>query len=100
MYRTAKRVKPSSAAEPPRAFDVREYGEAATRIGAAAHELTAAIAAADQHLPQALDEAALRVERSVDHAYGRLLRLLLWAVALASAAVLLVHWLRSRSGRA
>ena len=96
----AASADPSSAVEPPRAFDVREYGEAATRIGAAAHELTAAIAAADQHLPQALDEAALRVERSVDHAYGRLLRLLLWAVALASAAVLLVHWLRSRSARA
>jgi hypothetical protein len=93
----------SSPASPgPRPFDVREYGEAATRIGAAAHELTAAVAAADQRLPQALDEAAVRVERSVDHLYARLLRLLFWAAALASAAILLARlcWTRLAQGGA
>jgi hypothetical protein len=81
----------SSDSPAPRPFDVREYGEAASRIGAAANELNLAITAADERLPaaqQALDTAALRVERSVDHAYGRALRLLFWAVGLVSAAVL------------
>jgi hypothetical protein len=81
-------------AAPVRPFDVAEYGAAATSIGAAARELGAAITTADQHLPGAqlaLDEAALRVERSVDHAYGRALRLLFWTVGLLSGAVLLVR---------
>jgi len=84
----------STSAEPPRAFDVREYGEAATRIGAAARELTAAITAADQNLPRALDEAALRLDRSVDHAYDRGLWLLCWAAGLLCAVVLLLRFAR------
>jgi hypothetical protein len=78
----------SAAARP---FDVREYGDAAAHIGAAANELNLAIAAADERLPgvqAALDAAATRVERSVDHAYALALRLVFWIVGLVSAAVL------------
>jgi len=81
----------SSESATPRPFDVREYSEAATQIGVAANELSLAITAADERLPgmqKALDTAATRVEGSVDHAYGRALRLLFWAVGLVSAAVL------------
>ena len=91
-------VSPASS-EPARAFDVREYGEAATRIGDAARELTAAITVADQHLPQALDEAARRVERSVDHAYDRGLQLIFWAAGLLCAIVLLLRFVRPNRPR-
>jgi hypothetical protein len=87
---------PPADSGPSRPFDVAEYGDAATRIGAAARELSGALTTAGQQLPGAqlaLDEAALRIERSVDHAYGRALRLLFWAVGLVSAAVLLVRLL-------
>jgi hypothetical protein len=93
---------PSGSAAP-RPFDVREYGEAATQIGAAASELRLAITAADERLSgvqEALDAAALRVERSLDHAYARALRLLFWAVGLVSAAVLglrLLGWVLPRA---
>jgi len=81
----------SSGSAASRPFDVREYGEAATHVGAAANELTLAITAADERLPgvqSALDAAAARVERSVDHAYALALRLVFWTVGLVSAAVL------------
>jgi hypothetical protein len=92
-----------SSAAPSKPFDVTEYGEAATRIGDAARELGQTIGKLDDGAPElqrTLDESAQRVERVVDHAYSRALRLVVWTVALITLAFLsaftFVRWLRQR----
>lgn len=95
---------PSSAAPPPaqepgRPFDVREYGEAASRVEAATRELSGLVGALDQSLPsleRALDEASERGGRVVDHAYARALELGALLIGAAALAVLLVRWISSR----
>jgi len=91
--RDARSESSASNAPAKRPFDVREYGDAAERIGMAARELTTAVGTIDQDLPRAttaLDEAEARVERSIDHAYSKALALVLWSVvAIAAAAAIL-----------
>lgn len=82
-----------SSASPSKPFDVTEYGEAATRIGDAARELGQTIGKLDDGAPElqrTLDESAQRVERVVDHAYSRALRLVVWTIALLTIASLSV----------
>ena len=88
---------------PARPFDITEYGAAAERIGAAVHELNATIATLDRNLPEVqrvLEEAAARGERTIDHAYRRVMELILLALGGAAAAVLLVRWISGRARRA
>lgn len=85
----ASATTPSS---PP--FDISAYGDAAKRIGTAAHELTVTIETIDQKMPQVekvLDEAARTAKQSVDYAYGRMLRLLIWAIAMMGMAICAVR---------
>lgn len=92
--RDARGESSVSNAPAKRPFDVREYGDAAERIGTAARELTTAVGTIDQDLPRAttaLDEAEARVERSIDHAYSKALALVLWSVVAIAAAVAIVR---------
>jgi hypothetical protein len=82
------------AAEPGKPFDVSEYGEAATRLGAAAHEIDSLVQNLDQKLPQVqriLDEAAQRGEQTIDHAFVRGLELGLALIAAAGLALFAVR---------
>jgi len=91
---------PPPAAEPGKPFDVTEYGEAATRLGAAAREIDGMLKTLDQKLPEVqrvVDEAATRGERTIDHATMRALEVGLALIAAAALAVLL---LRRGSARA
>lgn len=98
--------EPEEPEEPPspagRPFDITEYGATAADIGNAAHELTAAIVALDQSLPQVqriLDEAARRGEQSIDHAFERALWLGAFAIGGVAAATLFVRWVTPRLPR-
>lgn len=88
---------PSGAApgaEPSKPFDIADYGDAATRIGTAAGELTRLVATLDQSLPQAqrlMNEVAERGERTLDHAFQRGLACGTILIAAAAGAVLLVR---------
>lgn len=84
-----------ASAEPPgKPFDPVEYTALATQATAAIHELNAAVANLDRTLPtvqRGLDDAAARVDRSVETAYELALRLVLIAIGTATVAVLLVR---------
>jgi len=89
---------PAADAPPARPFDVRDYGEAAERVGGAARELAALVDALDQRLPEArrlLEETAREGRGTVDHAARRALEVGLALVAAAGLAA----WLVRRTGR-
>jgi hypothetical protein len=91
------------AAEPGKPFDVSEYGEAATHLGAAAHEIDTLVQTLDQKLPQVqrvLDEAAQRGEQTIDHAFVRGLELGLALIGAAALAVFALRRLAPRSKHA
>lgn len=78
---------------PGRKFDVRDYGEAAARVGEAAKELDQLIAHFDEKLPEvkaAVEEVAGRTDRTVDRAMIRFLLVGLVLVAAAAGAAMLV----------
>jgi hypothetical protein len=89
--------------EPPgKPFDPVEYTELAAQVTAGLQELNAAAASLDRNLPaaqRAVDDAAQRLDRSVERAYGLALRLVLIAIGATAAAVLLVRALRPREAR-
>jgi hypothetical protein len=91
---------PGAPADPPgRPFDITEYGVAAERIGVAVRELGATIETLDKSLPQlqrALDEAADRGERTVDHAFARAYGFLAATLGGILVVVLLARWISPR----
>jgi hypothetical protein len=91
---------PAPAAEPGKPFDVGDYGEAATRLGAAAREIDTLVQTLNQKLPQVqrvLDEAAQRGEQTIDHAFVRGLELGLALIVAAALAVLALRRSAPRS---
>jgi hypothetical protein len=90
---------PPPPAEPGRPFDIREYGDAATRIGDSLKELNAVVTSLDHSLPQvqrAVDEAAQRGDQTIDHAYERGIQLGVLLIVLAAVAALVVRWISAR----
>jgi hypothetical protein len=84
---------------PGRPFDVREYGEAAAQVGAAAKELNAFLAVVDRSEAQSerlLDEVQRRSDRSLDRALSRLLVIGLILIGAAAAAALAVRRISAR----
>jgi hypothetical protein len=101
MARFPPEEKVPGQPEPPpgRPFDITEYGAAAERIGVAVRELGTTIETLDKSLPQvqrALDEAAARGERTVDHVFERAYWFLGLALAGILAVILLVRWISPR----
>ena len=85
---------PSEPEEPGRPFDVREYGEAAAKIGGAAAEIGGAL----QHLDKSqdeiaplLDQASTKIDRSVARASAFALAVGLVLIAAATGAAILVR---------
>ena len=79
-------------------FDIADYGDAAERIGVAANQLTELVATLEQSLPEAqtlMDEAALRGEHAIDHAFQRGLVLGLILIAAAALGAFLVRRARA-----
>ncbi len=82
-----------AASIPAKPFDVSDYGDAATRIETAAREVNRTLASADADAPKlqgVLEAYAERVERLVDYAYSRALRLASWTGLVALLATLLI----------
>ena len=89
----------SPSTEPAQPFVVGEYGEAATKLGAAAHELNGLFATFDKSLPQmqrALDESAARADQSLERARDRALLYGALLIVAAACATLLVRWISRR----
>jgi hypothetical protein len=83
---------PAPPVEPGKPFDIAEYGEAATKIGAMARDLNGVVTSLDQSLPQVqrvMDEAA-------DRAFTRGLELGALLIATAAIAALGVRWISAR----
>jgi hypothetical protein len=98
---TVVAVAPASSEPPGKPFDIVDYGNAAERVGVAANELTALVAAIDQRLPEVkrlVDETTTRAEQAIDHTTTRVLVLGLTLVAAVALAVLLVRRLSVRRG--
>ena len=93
-------VDPNAApAEPAKPFDITEYGDVATRLGSAAHELTGLIATLETSMPQVqsvLNESVQHADRTVDHALDRVLLYGVILIAVAALAVLSVRWISAR----
>lgn len=90
---------PPPAKVPGKPFDVTDYGGAATEVAEAARELNGLVATVDQSLPQvqrALDEAVLKSDRVVDHAFARGLQLGAILIGIAALAALAVRWISIR----
>ncbi len=99
----APEPEPADAGPPKKPFDITDYGDTAERIGTAANELTRLVATLEQSLPEAqqlMDEAALRGERAIDHAFWRGVALGLTLIAGAALALVAVRRLApsARSG--
>ena len=80
-------------------FDIAEYGTAAEKIGVAARELTAAIAALDGSLPaleQTISSATREAQQTLDHAYRRALQILAFALAGGLLVWLAAGWISGR----
>ena len=87
--------KEPEPAQPGKPFDIVEYGEAATRVGAAAAELRGAITAVDQAMPrlqQTIDEA-------VDDAFWKGLFAAITIMVTGAVTVLLVRVISARIGK-
>lgn len=91
---------PPPPEEPPgKPFDIVEYGDAATQVAAAAHELNGLVTTLDASLPEVqrvLDEAAQKGDRVVDNAYASGLKLGLILIGAVALAVLAVRWISAR----
>jgi hypothetical protein len=90
---------PPPSATPGKRFDINDYGDAATRLGSAAHELNGLVTTLDQSLPEVqrmLDEAATRGEKTIDHAFERGLELGGLLVAAAALGIVAVRWITAR----
>ncbi|HEV8112318.1 MAG TPA: hypothetical protein VGR31_06050 [Planctomycetota bacterium] len=88
-----------ASTEPSRPFVVSEYGEAATRLGTAAHDVTGLLTTLDTDLPRlqrVLDESAQRADRTVDHALDRALAYAAVLIGIAACAQLVVLWISRR----
>ena len=84
---------------PARPFDITEYGDAVTRLGETARELTTLVNELDASVPELqrlVDNAAARGEGAVDHAFARGLVLGLALIAAAAAAAIAVRRVPSR----
>jgi len=101
-------VTDTQETQPGKPFDIADYGEVATHLGAAAHELTALLSTLDSSLPQlqrALDESAERADRTVDLTLRRAMLYGMLLIGAAALAVLLVRrisisWLSKRALKA
>ncbi len=90
---------PAPSAAPRKPFDISDYGDAATRLGAAAHELNGLVTTLDQSLPEVqrvLDEVTARGEQTIDHAFKRGLEFGSLLVAAVALALLAVRWISAR----
>ena len=90
---------PDDGGPPGRPFDVREYGEAASRITEAAKELNGLlrdVEANESGTGKLLDEAAARGDAALERATRRLVVGGLILIGAGAAAVLLVRWISSR----
>ncbi len=88
-----------SSADSARPFDITEYGDAATRVGATLKELNGVVTNLDRSLPQvqsALDNAVQRGNQTIDHAFERGVQLAAIVVGFAAIATLLVRWISAR----
>src|SRR6185369_17769621 len=100
IARTTRKSGPVEDGAPvARAFDVREYGEAAARIGDAAKELSGALAIVERSEAQTqrlLDDVQRRGDRSVEKASTRLLVVGLLLIGAGALAALGVCWIVKR----
>ena len=86
--------KEPEPAQPGKPFDIVEYGEAATRVGAAATELRGAVTAVDQAMPRMIDA----VDRAVDRAFWMGILAGLVLIAALAAALAFVRRVGLRKG--
>jgi hypothetical protein len=86
--------KEPEPAQPGKPFDIVEYGEAATRVGAAAAELRGAVTAVDQAMPRMIDA----VDRAVDGAFWMGIIAGLVLIAALAAALAFVRRAGLRKG--
>jgi len=86
--------KEPEPAQPGKPFDIVEYGEAATRVGAAAAELRGAVTAVDQAMPRMIDA----VDRAVDRAFWMGILAGLVLIAALAAALAFVRRVGLRKG--
>jgi hypothetical protein len=86
--------EPKVPAEPRRPFDITDYGDTAERLGVAAAEVARLVSTLEQSLPEArtlMDEATLRGERAIDHAFRRGVALGLILIGGAALALVIVR---------
>jgi hypothetical protein len=100
-----QKTDPSTGQDPGKPghpFDVREYGEAATRIGEAATKLDGFLTRVDRsevQVQQLLDDVQQRGDRSLDRASRRFLVVGLVLIGAGAGAALLVLWIARRGTR-